>query len=80
VKKILLALVWMISICAFARVPFISGADLENTSQAHDVSDAKSGGGGEDQYREVLSVQVTDASGQAAGAKCTLTNDKGTCR
>ena len=33
--------------------------------------------GGQDQRREDLAIVVVDASGPVAGAKCSLTNDKG---
>jgi len=77
VNKILIAVLSTISISAFAAQPAVNGTDLAGTSKAHLISGAKSGGGGEDRRREILSIQVTDASGPATGAKCTLTNDKG---
>jgi hypothetical protein len=67
----------MISISAFARDPFVSDSDLSKSGRTHDISDARAGGGGEDKHRELMSVQVTDTSGPATGATCSLTNDKG---
>jgi hypothetical protein len=76
-KKILFAILSTISISAFAGQPAMDGTALVETGKAHMISDASTGGGGEDRRREVLAIQVTDASGPVAGAKCTLTNDKG---
>jgi|ERR1700744_608255 hypothetical protein len=76
-KKILLAFLSTISLSAFAAQPAITGSNLVATGKTHVISDASSGGGGEDRRREVLSVQVVDGNGLATSAKCTLTNDKG---
>lgn len=77
-KKILLALLSTISISAFAdRAPSITGADLLRDPNSHVISDANSGGGGEDRNIEVLSIEVVDRNGLDVKAKCDLTNDKG---
>jgi hypothetical protein len=76
-KKLLLVLLSTISFSAFAAQSAITGSNLVATGKTHVISDASSGGGGEDRRREVLSVQVVDGKGLATSAKCTLTNDKG---
>ena len=76
-KKLLVALLSIVSISALAREPFLSSSDLYTTGKTHEISDARAGGGGEDPHRELVALQVTDENGQLTSAKCTLANDKG---
>jgi hypothetical protein len=77
-KKVALAFFSTISISAFAdRAPSITGSDLLRNNNAHVISDATSGGGGEDRNSEILRVQIVDPNGLDISAKCELTNDKG---
>jgi hypothetical protein len=70
------------SVSAFAtpsgQAPISLNGLLEKQSdRVHMISDGSAGGGGQDRQREDISVQVVDASGPVADAKCKLTNDKG---
>lgn len=67
----------VLAILVFSATQMIASAAFAQSSATSSVVGSDSGDGGQSGSYEHVAVAVTDANGPVAGAKCVLSNDKG---